>query len=126
MRFLEQEAVMTLVTVKASVPRHVAAARTHRKGAATAAINSDARRWQRLMYRESVDNPLYLVQMQQPLAPFEGYDRSPYEWQPPEEERPKSDGGGVRWAHCAQYVTLPRGPRACRQAPAPVRLQSSN
>jgi hypothetical protein len=40
MRFLEQKAAMILGTVKAGVPRYVAA-RTHRKGAATAAINSD-------------------------------------------------------------------------------------
>jgi hypothetical protein len=38
MRFLEQEAVMTLVTVKPGIPRHVAAARTHRKGAANVLV----------------------------------------------------------------------------------------
>ena len=32
----------------------------------------------RLMYRESVDNPQYMVKVQQPPAPFEGYDQTPY------------------------------------------------
>jgi transposase-like protein len=33
----------------------------------------------RLQYRESVDNPPYLVKVRQPPAPFEGYDQSEYE-----------------------------------------------
>ena len=33
----------------------------------------------RLQYRESVDNPPYLVRQRQPPGPFEGYDQSKYE-----------------------------------------------